>query len=160
MSMSWATNIVLIVLSLGVLVQTARLMIIFRQFKRAELKDSVSALEHATAAAQVVLDNLRTVLSVEARAQAGALKASEEVREELSALRDELSVMVGVGNSVAERIELAASVARMGQGVIPSPVETKVRRHSERSTTALPRAGRVKKPVGEPQPKIALEAGV
>jgi hypothetical protein len=160
--MSWATNIVLIVLSLGVLVQTARLMIVFRQFKRAELKDSVSALEHATAAAQVVLDNLRTVLSVEARGQAGALKASEEVREELSALRDELSVMVGVGNSVAERIELAASVARMGQGVVQSPIEgkAKIRRHSERPVGASPRIGRAKKPAGDPQPKIAVEAGV
>jgi len=157
MSMSWATNIVLIVLSVGVLVQTARLMIVFRQFKRAELKDSVSALEHATAAAQVVLENLRTVLSVEARVQSAALADSEQVREELSALRDELSVMVGVGNSVAERIELAASVARMGHA--PIEVKAKPRRRSERPATGLPRTSIGKKAGNDPQPKVALEAG-
>jgi hypothetical protein len=157
MSMSWLTNIVLIVLSVGVLVQTARLMIVFRQFKRAELKDSVSALEHATGAAQVVLDNLRTVLSVEARAQSAALASSETIREELGALRDELSVMVGVGNSVAERIENAASEVHKAHA--PVEVKAKPRRRAERSTSVLPRARVIKSPVADSQPKIVLEAG-
>lgn len=113
MTLPWITNVALIVLSLGVLVQTARLMVLFRRFKQSGLSETITALEQATHSAQIVLDNLKTVLSVEARAQAATGASAAQMRNELGALRDELSVMVEVGNSVAERIETAASAARL-----------------------------------------------
>lgn len=152
--MSWLTNIVLIVLSVGVLVQTARLMILFRRFKRADLSDTVSALDHATNAAQMVLDNLRTVLMVEARAQSATIAEAEQMRHELSALRDELSVMVELGNNVAERIESAASAARLVNAV--PEAKAKPRHRTERPAS---RGGAGRKATVEPQPKLAVEAG-
>jgi len=144
MTLSWLTNIALIVLSVGVLVQTARLMVLFRRFKQTSLTETVSALEKATHSAQVVLDNLRTFLSVEARAQTATATSAAQMRDELGALRDELSVMVEVGNSVAERIEGAANAARLGKaptGKAPAEMKAKPRARSAAARKAVVEAG-------------------
>lgn len=105
MIFSTFSNIVVIILCVGVLVQTTRMILAFQTFRKSDIGQTVAALDHAAARAGSVLTELRNMLATEAAANSRSLSHAE-------ALRDELSVMVGVGNSVAERImEAAATTA-------------------------------------------------
>jgi hypothetical protein len=105
MIVSTVSNIVVIILCVGVLVQTTRMIQAFSTFRKTDISETVTALDQATARAAATLSELKYLLATESAANRSGLAAAE-------ALRDELSVMVGVGNSVAERImEAAATVA-------------------------------------------------
>jgi hypothetical protein len=69
-------------------------------------------------------------------AQGRAVAASE-------ALRDELSVMVGIGNAVAERILEAAATQKPAQAAEPAK-ETSARRKSPRKPRSRTASGRRK----------------
>jgi len=62
----------------------------------------VTQIDRATSQARVVLGDLKRVLSTDGAAQASAIAAAEEIR-------DELTLMVGIGNAVADRIMDAAA---------------------------------------------------
>jgi predicted flap endonuclease-1-like 5' DNA nuclease len=96
------SNLVLMLLCVAVIVQSLRMAKSFRSFRSCALNDSVAQLDRATGQAKAVLAELRTLLANDGAAQARAIASGE-------ALRDELSVIVGIGNSIAERIVEAAA---------------------------------------------------
>ena len=98
------TNLILVFLCAAVLVQSTRVMRSFRDLKSGSLGDTVKSLDRATAQARFVLGELKDLLSTDGTANARAIASGESLREELS-------VMVGIGNAVAERIMEAATTA-------------------------------------------------
>ena len=102
--MTFATtiNVVLILLCVSVLVQSARMSRRLRTLRDTQLAEGVAQIEKATSQARVVLGDLKRVLSTDGQAQATAIAAAEEIR-------DELTLMVGIGNAVADRIMDAAA---------------------------------------------------
>ena len=90
-------NLVLMLLCATVIVQSIRLTKSFKTIRSSALDESVAQLDRATGQAKAVLAELKTLLSTDGVAQSRVIKDGE-------ALRDELSVMVGIGNAVAERI--------------------------------------------------------
>ncbi|MBB5685258.1 DUF6468 domain-containing protein [Sphingobium boeckii] len=98
------TNLVLIILCVAVLIQSARLLYSFRMIKSGDLAETVKSLDRATAQARAVLGELKDILSVDGAANARTIASG-------ASLREELSVMVGIGNAVAERIMDAAGAA-------------------------------------------------
>lgn len=117
MTVATAINLALVLMCLLVMVQAIRMDRRIRALRDGHLDQAVEKLDNATHQARLVLADLKRVLSTDAAAQGEIIHAARE-------LRDELSVMVGVGNSVAERIVDAADRARA--------VEAGVRRRSVR----------------------------
>jgi hypothetical protein len=81
----------------AVIVQSVRLTKSFQTIRSSTLDESIAQLDRSTGQAKAVLAELKTLLSTDGVAQTRAIKDGE-------VLRDELSVMVGIGNAVAERI--------------------------------------------------------
>jgi hypothetical protein len=102
--MTFATtiNVVLILLCVSVLVQSARMSRRLRTLRDTQLAEGVAQIERATGQARVVLGDLKRVLATDGAAQQTAIAAAEEIR-------DELTLMVGIGNAVADRIMDAAA---------------------------------------------------
>ncbi|MGF7153918.1 DUF6468 domain-containing protein [Novosphingobium gossypii] len=117
MTVATAINLALVLMCLLVMVQAIRMDRRIRALRDGHLDQAVEKLDHATQQARIVLSDLKRVLSTDAAAQGEIILSARE-------MRDELSVMVGVGNSVAERIVDAADKARA--------VEAGVRRRSTR----------------------------
>ncbi|MFC6622725.1 DUF6468 domain-containing protein [Novosphingobium panipatense] len=108
MTVATAINFALVLLCLCVMVQAIRMDRRIRALRDGHLDQAVEKLDNATQQARIVLADLKRVLSSDVAAQGEILLAARE-------LRDELSVMVGVGNSVAERIVDAADKARAAE---------------------------------------------
>ncbi len=104
MTFATFTNLVLMLLCVAVLVQCARMMRSFNAIKSGDLGETVKQLDRATAQARGVLAELKTILATDGAATTRTIASGET-------LRDELSVMVGIGNAVAERIMDAAANA-------------------------------------------------
>lgn len=105
MSLTIISNIVVSILCVGVLIQVTRMSLALRTLQRSDIGETVAALDHATARATATLAEFQRVLAAESAANHRSLASGE-------ALRDELSVMVGIGNNIADRImEAAATVA-------------------------------------------------
>lgn len=96
-SASDVTNIATILMCVAVLVQSVRMMRSLKAMRESALAEAAQALDRATAAANHVLGELKRTLKEDSRATADALR-------EGAALREELIVMVGIANSVAERL--------------------------------------------------------
>jgi hypothetical protein len=110
--MSFATtiNIATIILCLAVLVQCARMMRSLDALKSADLPATVAALDTATGQARLVLSELKQVLVEDADPSMRALADAQ-------AIRDELSVMVGIANATADRLLESSAAARVLAGV-------------------------------------------
>ncbi|TCP37521.1 hypothetical protein [Sphingomonas sp. BK235] len=106
------TNIVTSLLCAGVLVQTVRLSRAVRTLRQSGLVDVVQTLEAATAASQQALSALGTVLATDGPTLDAAVRDGRAVRDQLHALRDELSLMIDIGNGVADRILAAADTGK------------------------------------------------
>lgn len=135
-----AINLALVVMCLAVMVQAIRMDRCIRALRDGHLDQAVEKLDHATHQARIVLADLKRVLSTDAAAQGEIIHAARD-------LRDELSVMIGVGNSVAERIVDAADKARAA--------EAGVRRRSARwreEADAVLRADEATRPAPAPAP--------
>lgn len=104
MSFTAMTNLITILFCMAVLVQSVRLMRSLKQVREVGLEDTVGALDVATAQARTVLNGLRQTLATDGTAN---LRALGEARE----IRDELDVMVGIANAIAERLLETASTA-------------------------------------------------
>ena len=115
--MTFATviNLALVLLCAGVLVQCSRMMRSLRAVQSGDLQAMVSSLDNVTVQARSVLSDLKVLLSTEGAANARVVESAE-------ALRDELSVMVGIGNAMAERIVEATAEARQVEAALARSV--------------------------------------
>ena len=106
MSFTVFTNVITVLFCIAVLIQSVRMMRSLKDVRENQLDRTVGALDTATAKAQGVLSELRQTLVTDGSAHAGVLGDAREVREELN-------VMIGIANAMAERLmEAAASVSR------------------------------------------------
>lgn len=103
-----AINLALVVLCIGVLVQSVRLDRRIKALRDNNLGEAVFKLDRATQQARLVLDDLRSVLANDVAARSDGAAAAE-------AMREELAMMVDIGNSVAERISEAAGEAQAAE---------------------------------------------
>lgn len=133
MSFTAFTNIITILFCLAVLVQSVRMMRSLDRVRESQLDRTVGALDTATAKARSVLSELKETLLTEGAANAQALGEAREVREELN-------VMVGIANAMAERlIEAASAGSRNEAEPVPGPAETPKTKAS-RPKAAAPKA--------------------
>jgi hypothetical protein len=146
MTFASLTNLIVAALCLGVILQSARMIRNIRQVQTGDLGDTIKSLDRATAQARAVLAELKDVLLTDGAANARTIATGET-------LRDELSVMVGIGNAVADRIMEAASSdhRKAAEPAEPAPVAPKRqrRRRSAARTEATP------SPAVEPAPTHA-----
>jgi hypothetical protein len=99
------TNLIVAILCIMVVLQGMRMTRSIQAMKSGDLGDTIKALDNATAQARSVLAELKDVLTTDGAANARTIASGES-------LRDELAVMVGIGNAVADRIiEASATVA-------------------------------------------------
>lgn len=98
------SNLVLAILCVAVVVQSVRMIQKFNALKSSDLGETVKSLDRATAQARQVLAELKQILETDGAASIRTIQSGENLREELT-------VMVGIGNAVAERILEAASNA-------------------------------------------------
>lgn len=138
------TNILLCLLCVGVLVQSARMLRSFRTVRTSDLGETVKQLDRATDQARQVLSDLRRVLATEGQASAHGLSVAE-------ALRDELSLMVGIGNAVAERLAEAAQAVKVApiKGNRTKTVEAETAADGNPSTHTRAKRSRGGRPRGQ-----------
>jgi hypothetical protein len=141
-SASDVTNMVTILMCIAVLVQSVRMMRSLKAMRESALAEAAEALDRATAAANHVLGELKRTLKEDSRATAEALR-------EGAALREELIVMVGIANSVAERLvdangQASATIAAATPPAAPStsvppeqPAETDIFRDDDEAEIDL-----------------------
>ena len=104
MTFTLITNFACMILCCAVLVQSMRLMRSLRAVKDGSLGQVVQLLDKATGLARAVLSDMKVTLGRDAAANAATL-------DEAKAIRDELNVMIGIGDAIAERIANASSAA-------------------------------------------------
>lgn len=104
MTFAVVCNIVTMILCIAVLVQSVRLMRAFDTVKGGALTDLVGALDASTNEARRVLGKLTELLR-------GDLAVTARTISEGKAMIDELTVMTGIANAIAERIVDAASAS-------------------------------------------------
>lgn len=119
------SNLILMLLCVAVIVQTLRMAKGIRDIRSSSLNESVTQLDRATGQARAVLTELKALLATDATAQSRAIADGE-------ALRDELSLMVGIGNAVAERIMEAATAQNEAKASQPAKSKTPGRRQGAR----------------------------
>lgn len=115
--LSFVTNVITSLFCAAVLVQTVRLSRAVHKLRHAGLIEVVASLEAATDTSQQALGELTKVLSAEGPSLDAAVRGARDLRAQLVTLRDELSLMIDIGNGVAERILAAANGARGGPRV-------------------------------------------
>jgi hypothetical protein len=110
------SNIVTMILCIAVLVQSVRLMRAFDTVKSGALTDVVGALDASTSEARRVLAKLTELLR-------GDLAITARTISEGKAMIDELTVMTGIANAIAERIVDAAGASNRPAiaGAAPAP---------------------------------------
>ena len=144
MSFTVFTNVITVLFCIAVLIQSVRMMRSLKQVREGQLDRTVGALDTATAKAQGVLSELKQTLSIEGTANARALGDAREVREELH-------LMIGIANAMAERLIEAASVG--------AAQETRVAKAAKESRPARARSAKPTQPKAD-MPKATKAAGV
>jgi hypothetical protein len=125
------TNLVVAALCVAVLLQSVRMMRSIRAMKSGDLGDTIASLDRATAQARGVLADLKDVLTTDGAANIRTIASGET-------LRDELSVMVGIGNAVADRIMDAATAAGERRETAERPTPPLPKRPRRRRGPAKP----------------------
>ncbi len=156
MTFAGFTNLVVAAMCLAVILQSVRMIRNIRAVQTGDLGDTIKSLDRATAQARAVLAELKDVLLTDGAANARSIATGE-------ILRDELSVMVGIGNAVADRIMEAASAGDRrkqaepatskvadAKSSIPQPSTKRPRRRR-----AAPRIDAGPMPAAEPVPAHA-----
>lgn len=103
MNVTIMSQLLLAILCVGVIVQTVRLMRRLRMVADGRLGEAVTALDTATREARNVLSGLRQALGGDGAAVAREVMAARELSEELR-------VMIGIADAMAERLSGAGSV--------------------------------------------------
>ena len=104
MNFALLTNFACMILCCAVLVQSMRLMRSLRAVKDGSLGEVVQSLDKATGLARAVLSDMKTTLSRD-------MSTNAQMLDDAKAIRDELNVMIGIGDAIAERIASASSAA-------------------------------------------------
>ncbi len=104
MTFATFTNLIVSILCVAVVLQSMRMMRNVREIKSDNFSDTIKSLDQATTQARTVLADLKAVLTTDGAANVRSIAYGET-------LRDELSLMVGIGNAVADRIVEAAATA-------------------------------------------------
>jgi len=120
MTFSVFTNFLVMMLCIAVLVQSVRMMRSLKAVKEGALKDTVTALDNATREAKLVLGELKKTLQNDAAHNARAIVDGGKMIEELT-------MMIGIGNSVAERILEASGKAPKTTTAKPAPAKPAAR---------------------------------
>lgn len=97
MNFSTFTNVITILFCSAVLFQSVRLLRCLREVKGDAFGAMVATLDSSTAQARSVLADLRETLRVDCAANARVIATG-------TAMREELTVMAGIADAVAERI--------------------------------------------------------
>jgi hypothetical protein len=104
MTFSVFTNFLVMMLCIAVLVQSVRMMRSLKAVKDGALKETVVALDNATREAKLVLGELKKTLQTDCVSNSRTIVDGGKMIEELT-------MMIGIGNSVAERILEASGKA-------------------------------------------------
>lgn len=107
------SQLLLGILCVGVMVQTVRLMRRLRLIADGRLGEAVSALDSATREARTVLAGLRQALGGDGAAVARDVMAAR-------ALSEELRVMIGIADAMAERLAESGST-----DIAPAPARVR-----------------------------------
>ena len=141
MTFATLSNIVTMLFCIAVLVQSVRLMRALRAVKSDDFGAIISALDASTARARTVLADLRETLRTECAANARVIAGG-------TAMREELTVMSGIADSVAERIMAAVSMSKnMKKPTAAKPKPTA--KATPRRQPADPVAQRIVEPVSK-----------
>lgn len=146
------SNAIMMLLCVAVIVQTLRMGKSIRELRSTPLGDSVTQLERATGQARAVLGELKTLLATDAMAQSRGAASGEE-------LRDELSVMIGIGNSVADRIMEAVAAQNEVKATETASKEASARRQGSRKPRGRAASGR-RKTSPAPVPSVTADTPV
>lgn len=103
MSFTMLVNIFTSILCAGVLVQSVRMMRSLRALRGGAIGEVVTALDHSTQQARLVLSQLKLAL--------GDCARSAQIATEGKAICDELLVMIGIADASADRLAEAANAA-------------------------------------------------
>jgi hypothetical protein len=104
MTFATMTNIATMILCIAVLIQTVRLMAMLATVKGGALTDMVKALDVATNEARQVMAGLSALLQTDVAQTSRTLIEGKTMVEELT-------IMTGIANAIAERIVDAASAS-------------------------------------------------
>ena len=107
MSFTLMSNALTALLCIGVIVQSVRMMQCLRLVSDGQLGTMVGALDRATSQASTVLAGLRSTLSIDGAALAQDVIAARELREELT-------VLIGIADAMAERLVKAGQTPKKG----------------------------------------------
>jgi hypothetical protein len=107
MTFAVSANIATMILCIAVLIQTVRLMRALDTVKGGALTDVVTALDRSTGEARRVLGKLTELLR-------GDVAVTSRTLGEGRAMIEELTVMTGIANAIAERIVDAAGASNHG----------------------------------------------
>lgn len=133
MSYAVITNIATMILCIAVLVQALRLMRALDTVKGGSLTEVVEALELSTGEARRVLGKLSDLLR-------GDVAITARTLSEGKSMLEELTVMTGIANAIAERIvEAAGATNRTGAPVAPPqpPAPQARKRRTARARTKV-----------------------
>jgi hypothetical protein len=97
MSFAMLSNILTMMFCAAVLVQSVRMIRCLQAVKGVDFGTMVAALDTSTARARAVLAELRETLRTDCAANARVIASGE-------AMREELTVMTGIADAVAERL--------------------------------------------------------
>lgn len=127
MTFSTLTNIITMMFCAAVLIQSVRLIRCLRAVKGDDFGAMVAALDKSTTQARAVLADLRETLQVDCAANARVIASGE-------AMRDELTVMAGIADAVAERI--VDAVEKSNPRTAPAAVTSIAPKSSTRAQAA------------------------
>jgi len=97
MSLALMSQLITIVLCIGVIVQATRMMRELKAVTNGDMSAVVTGLDRATLQASAVLADLKRTLGTDGAALAQALADGQELQEELT-------MLIGIANSMAERL--------------------------------------------------------
>jgi hypothetical protein len=112
MNFALMSQLITIMLCVGVIVQATRMMRELKTVANGDMAAVVSGLDRATTQASMVLAELKRTLGGDGAAMAETLSQGREIQEELT-------MLIGIANSMAERL-VEAGQARNS---VPAPVE-------------------------------------
>ena len=98
----------MIVICSAVLIQSARMMRSLKAMRDAGMQEMITALDRSTSEARAVLDGLKIAL-------ASDINSCNVIVGKAVELREELAVMTGIANAVAERIVDAVGQSKQEQ---------------------------------------------
>ena len=97
MSLALMSQLITILLCIGVIVQATRMMRELKAVTNGDMSAVVTGLDRATLQASAVLADLKRTLGTDGAALAQALADGQELQEELT-------MLIGIANSMAERL--------------------------------------------------------